>query len=141
MKCDSPCPMYQVLIDSIKPESQPTPITQCRNPCVIKSIILGLHPMIILQNKFHLFFKQKSFGMLHLNDHLYSKSCVFLWVENFRGLTAGFTSLPTLSRAFTVGHICITKTNGVFTRGGIYPYLLLPDTISFSVSILTVRLY
>ena len=54
--------------------------------------------------------------MLHLNDHLSSKPCVFLWVENFRGLTAGFTSLPTLSRAFTVRHICITKNNGAFTR-------------------------
>ena len=128
MKWDSPCPMYRVLTDSIKLESQLTPITHCRNPCVIKSIILGLHQMIILQNKFHLFFKPKYFWMLHLNDHLYSKSCVFLWVENFRGLTTGFTSLPTLSRAFTVGHICITKTNGAFTQGGVYPYLLIPDT-------------
>ena len=130
MRCDSPCPMYRVLTDSIKPESQSTPITQCRNPCVIKSIILGLHPMIILQNKFHLFFKPKSFFflMLHLNDHLYSKSCVFLWIANFQGLTAGYANLPTLSRAFTVGHICITKTNGAFTRGGVYPYLLIPDT-------------
>ena len=73
-------------------------------------------------------FQTKSFWMLHLNDHLYSKSCVFLWVVNFRGLTVGFASLPTLSRDFTLGHICITKNNGVFTRGGIYPYLLLPDT-------------
>ena len=32
------------------------------------------------------------------------------------------------SLAFTVGHICITKNNGAFTREGIYPYLLLPDT-------------
>ena len=128
MKCDSPCPMYRVIIDSIKPKSQPTPITQCQNPCVIKSIILGLHPMIILQNKFHLFFKPKYFWMLHLNDHLYSKSCVFLWVANFRGLTTGFASLPTLSRAFTVGCICITKTNRAFTRGGVYSYLLIPGT-------------
>ena len=66
--------------------------------------------------------------MLHLNDHLYSKPCVFLWVTDFRGLTAGFASLPTLSQAFIVGHICIIKNNGVFTQGGIYPYLLLPDT-------------
>ena len=120
--------MYQVLIDSIKPKSQPTPITLCRNPCMIKSIILGLHPMIILQNKFHLFFKPKAFWMLHLNDHFYSKSCVFLWVVNFRGFTVGFTSLPTLSQAFTVGHICITKINRAFTRSSVYPYLLIPDT-------------
>ena len=71
--------------------------------------------------------------MLHLNDHLYSKPCVFLWVANFQGLTVGFTSLPTLSRAFTVGHICITKNTGTFTRGGIHPCLLLLDTFSFSL--------
>ena len=128
MKCDSPCPIYRVFTDSIKPGSQPTPITHYRNSCVIKSIILGLHLMIILQNKFHLFFKPKVFWMLHLNDHLYSKSCVFLWVTNFRGLIVGFASLPTLSRAFIVGHICITKTKGTFTRGCVYPYLLIPDT-------------
>ena len=128
MKCNSSCPMYRVLIASIKPESQPTPITQCRNPYVIKFIILRLRPMIILQNKFHLFFKSKAFWMLHLNDHLYSKSCVFMWVANFWGLTTGFARVLTVSRAFIVGHICITKTNEVFTRWGIYPYLLLPNT-------------
>ena len=56
--------------------------------------------------------------MLRLNDHLYSKSCVFLLVANFWGLIAGLASIPTLSWAFTIGHICITKTNGAFTRGG-----------------------
>ena len=66
--------------------------------------------------------------MLHLNDNLYSKSCVFLWVANFWGLTVGFASLSTLTRAFIVGHICITKTNGAFTQGGVYPYLLIPGT-------------
>ena len=108
------------------PESLPTPITQCQSPCVIKSIISRLHLMIILQNKF-ICFQTKSF-ILHLNDHLYSKPCVFLWVENFRGLTTGFTSLPTLSRAFTFGHIYVTKNIGAFTQGGIYPCLLLPET-------------
>ena len=128
MRYNSPSPMYRVLTDFIKPESQPTPITQCRNPFLIKSIIIRLHSMIILQNKFHLFFKPKAFWMLHLNDHLYSKSFVFLCVANFRGLTSGIASLPTLSRAFTVRHICITKTNGAFTRGSVYPYFLIPDT-------------
>ena len=83
--------------------------------------------MIILQNKF-ICFQTKTFWMLHLNDNLYSKPCVFLWVANFRGLTTSFASLPTLSRVFTVGHICITIHNGAFTRGGIYPCLLLPNT-------------
>ena len=78
--------------------------------------------------KFICFSNKKLFCMLHLNDHLYSKSCVFLWVANFRGLTVGFASLPTLSWAFTIRHICITKNNGAFTRWGIYPYLLIPDT-------------
>ena len=73
-------------------------------------------------------FQTKGFWMLHLNDHLYSKSCVFLWVANFCGLTVGFASLPILSQVFTVGHICITKTNGPFTLVGVYPYLLIPDT-------------
>ena len=89
MKCNSPCPVYRVLTDSIKPESQRTPITQYRNSCVIKSIIIGLHLMIILQNKFHLFSKPKTLWMLHLNDHLYSKSCLFVGSEilgSHRGL-------------------------------------------------------
>ena len=82
---------------------------------------------IILQTNLFVF-KPKAFLILHLNDHLYSKPCVFLWVANFRGLIAGFTSLSTFSRAFTVGHICITKNTGAFTQGSIYPCLLLPDT-------------
>ena len=94
---------------------------------VIKPIICGLYPMTILyQNSF--VFKPKDFWILHLNDHLYSKPCVFLWIENFQGFTAGFTHLPTLSLTFIVGHICITKNTEAFTQGGIYPYLLLPDT-------------
>ena len=48
----------------------------------------------------------------------FTKSCL-LWVANFQGLTAGFARLPTLSRAFTVRHICITKNTEAFTRGGI----------------------
>ena len=120
-----PCP--ESLPTPITPKSLSTPITQCQSPCVIKSIISGLHPMIILQNK-KFVFKPKAFGMLHLNDHLYSKSYVFLWVANFRGLITGFASLPTLLRAFTVGYICITKNNEAFTRRGVYPYLLIPDT-------------
>ena len=106
----------QSLPTHILPESLPTPTTQC-----------GLHPMIILQQNSFVF-KPKAFWMLLLNDDLYSKPCVFLWVANFRGLTASFKRLPILSRAFTVGHICITKNTMAFTRGGIYPFLLLPDT-------------
>ena len=111
-------PLTRVLIDSYH-------TMRCQS--VIKPIICGLHSMIILQQNSFVF-KPKAFWMLHLNDHIYSKPCVILWVTNFRGLIIGFTSLPTLSRAFIVGHICITKNNRAFTRGDIYPYLLLPDT-------------
>ena len=60
--------------------------------------------------------------MLHLNDHLYSKLMCLLWVANFRGLIASFARLPILSRAFTVGHICIKNNNESFTKEGIYLY-------------------
>ena len=74
-----PCP--ESLPTPIIPESLSTPITQCRGPCVIKSIISRLHSMIILQNKF-ICFKPKGFWMLHLNDHLYTKlMCLFVGSE------------------------------------------------------------
>ena len=42
---------------------------------------------------------------------------MFLWVANFRGLIVGFTRLPTLSRNFIVGSICLTKNRiWVFNR-------------------------
>ena len=56
---------------------------------------------------------------------------MFLWVANFRGLTAGFARLPTLSRTFISGYTCLTKNTGFFTRGGIYPYLLYPTHVFF----------
>ena len=62
---------------------------------------------------------------------VFTKSCVFWWVENFRGLTAGFACLPTLSRTFIVGYICLTKNTGFFTRWGIYPFLPYPTHIFF----------
>ena len=34
---------------------------------------------------------------------------MFLWVANFRGLISGFACLPTLSRTFIPGYICLTK--------------------------------
>ena len=121
-----PCP--ESLPTPITPESLSTPITQCQSPCVIKSIISRLHSMISLQQNSFVF-KPKVFWMLHLNDHLYSKPCVFLWVADFRGLTTGFASLPTLSRAFTFGRIYITKNNGAFTRGVSIPTCYYPTHI------------
>ena len=66
--------------------------------------------------------------MLHLNDHLYSKPCVFFLGSEVLGSHRKLRSLLILSRDFSIGYIYITKNNKAFTRGGIYPYLLLPDT-------------
>ena len=84
------------------------------------------------------FSKTKAFCFINQNplDKLrYSlvstKSRVFLWVGNFRGLTAGFTRLPTLSRTFIAGNICLTKNTGFFTRVGIYHFLLYLTHIFF----------
>ena len=70
--------------------------------------------------------------MLHLNDHLYYKPCVFLWIANFRGLTAGFVSLPTLSSAFTVGHMYNQKYRGFHPRGYLSLLAITRHIFSFS---------
>ena len=62
---------------------------------------------------------------------VFTKSYVFLWVANFRGLTVGFVSLSTLLQTFITGYICLTKITGFFTRWGIYPYLLYPTNVFF----------
>ena len=87
---------------------------------------------------YHFFSKTKAFCFINQNplDKLryslvFTKSRVFLWVANFQGLTAGFVLLPTLSRTFIAGYICLTKNIGFFTRGGIYPYLLYPTHVFF----------
>ena len=65
--------------------------------------------------------------MLHLNDHLYTKlMCLFLssefLVSHRRLRTPGhFYGLSSLE-------LCLTTIDRSFTRGGVYPYLLLPDT-------------
>ena len=68
------------------------------------------------------FSKTKAFCFINQNplDKLqhslvYTKSRVFFWVANFRGLTVGFTRLPTLSRTFTIGYICLIKNTRFFT--------------------------
>ena len=66
---------------------------------------------------------------------------MFIWVANFWGLTAGFARLPTLSRTFIAGYICLTKNKiwvfhpgrggrggGGGGGGGICPILLHPNT-------------
>ena len=118
-------PCTRVLIDSHLTRVLTDSYHTMRCQSVIKPIICGLHPMIILQQNPFVFIP-KAFWMLHLNDHLYSKQCVFLWVANFRGLTTGFALL---SLAFTVGHICITKNTEAFTRGGYLSLLAIPRHI------------
>ena len=60
---------------------------------------------------------------------------MFIWVTKFRGLTADFAHLPTLSRTFITGYICLTKNkfwifHPVGVGGGreIYPILFHPNT-------------
>ena len=84
------------------------------------------------------FSKTKAFCFINQNplDKLqyslvFTKSRVFLWIANFRGLTAGFTRLPTLSRTFIAGYICLTKNTEFFTRMGIYPSLIYPTHVFF----------
>ena len=91
-----------------------------------KFVIDESHPMIILKTKVICSLNQ-NFWMSYSNDHFFYKTVYLLWAANFRGLIVGFTSLPTLSRAFTFGNISTIYT-GSFTRWGIYLYLLLLDT-------------
>ena len=58
---------------------------------------------------------------------------MFPWVANFRGLTAGFARLPTLSRTYITGRICLTKNKiWVFHprrgEGGSTPSCFTPNT-------------
>ena len=48
---------------------------------------------------------------------LYSKAMCLLWVMTFRGLIASIVSLLTLSRAFTIRYICLTKDAGLSLKG------------------------
>ena len=76
------------------PESSPTP-SHMHMPSV--KTVIGVSPNDLT----HWTTLQYLFNFI--------KSRVFLWVVNFRGLTAGFTHLPRLSRNFIVGYICLTK--------------------------------
>ena len=84
------------------------------------------------------FSKTKDFCFINQNplDKLryslvFTKSHVFLWVANFRGLTSGFACLPILLRTFIAGYICLTKNTGFFTQGSIYPFFLYPTHVFF----------
>ena len=100
-----PCPMSRVLTDSL---THAYAMCENRHLCSINN---------------H-FFKTIAFCFINQNplDKLryslvFTKSRVFLWVANFRGLTVGLACLSTLSRTFIAGYIYLTKNNGFFTRG------------------------
>ena len=57
----------------------------------------------------------------------FSKPCAFLWVADFWCPTVGSTNQDTFT-AFHRWGLCLTIIGGFFTRGGIYPFLLIPDT-------------
>ena len=65
--------------------------------------------------------------MLHHNDHFIFKTMRLLWVENFWCPTAGSVN-PDTFMAFHRWELCLTIICGLFTRGRIYPFLLIPGT-------------
>ena len=70
--------------------------------------------------------KPKSFWMLHLNDHLYTKlMCLFLSSEFF--VSHRRLRTPRHFYGLSPLELCLTRIDRSFTRGGVYPYLLLPD--------------
>ena len=84
--------------------------------------------MIILQNNLFVF-KPKTFWMLHINDHLYTKlMCLFVGSE-FLVLHSRLRS-PRHFYCLSPLELCLTTVEGSFTRGGVYPYFLIPDTFS-----------
>ena len=112
------------------PESSPTP-SHMHMPSA-KTVIYVPSMTIFPKQKLFFFINQNPLDNLRY-QLVFTKFRVFLWVANFRGLTAGFARLPTLSQTFIVGYICLTKNIGFFTRGGIYPFLLYP-THTFFIS-------
>ena len=84
-------------------------LTHANAKCENQSLVF--HPMTF-------FPKQKPFCFIIQNplDKLryslvFTKSRVFLRVANLSGLTIGFACLPTLSRTFITGYICLTKNS------------------------------
>ena len=89
------------------------------------------------KKKSFLFYKSNPLDKLRYSL-VFTKSRVFLWVANFRGLTAGFARFLTISRNLISGYICLTKNTRFFTRRGIYPYIypyLLYPTHVFFISL------
>ena len=117
-ECDSPCPMSRVLTDSLTHA-----YAKCENRhlCSIND---------------H-FSKTKAFCFINQNPlnklqylFVFTKSRVFFWVANFRGLTANFACLLTLSRTFIVGYMS-NKEYQVFHPRGYLSLLVIPNTRIF----------
>ena len=79
------------------------------------------------QNKFYLFINQKLFGCYITMIILFSKPCTFLSVADIWCPTAGSTN-PNTFTAFHSFGLCLTIIGELFTRGRIYPFLLIPVT-------------
>ena len=91
------------------------------------------------QNKISIVCNPKAFWMIHHNDHflfkihfmfktiLCSNSYAFVWVAYFLCRTVGSANPDTFT-TFHCWRLCLTIIDGLFTRGRIYPFLLIPDT-------------
>ena len=94
--------------------------------CVITSIFDEFHPMVTLKQN-QVLRNQNLLDVSPPRIILLTKHVSFVGRQIFKVSPQASHASYTF-RAFIVGHICITKNTGSFTRRGIYPYLLLPDT-------------
>ena len=106
-----------------------------RCPCVKKTFIDGLHPMIIFKTKV-MFYKTKLFRCHSQMIILFIKSLCLLWVAEFWSLAAGFAHCL---HFLDFHRRSVVNQSGPFTRGSVWSFLLLLD-ISFPFYV-TVRLY
>ena len=109
---------------------------------MIKSIIYGLHLIIILQNKFICIQTKNFLGCYTLRIIYIYKNHVYFVGSGFLG---SHRKLHTPSNTFTSIHrwgSCLTSTNEFFfTRGGVYSCLLLPDMYFILLFHITVQPY
>ena len=118
-------------------------------------VLTNSHHTRVLTDSYHIMSKLMRDKIHHFwitsNDHftkqihLFSNKKLFrcctsmkIYIQNhvsfcrkliFGGLTASFASLPILSQAFTVGHICITKNIRAFIEGVSIPACYYPTHI------------
>ena len=117
MRCDSSCTMRPRL--HRLPHTSPKPMRDKPS--------FWMTSNDHFQNKFHLFINQNLFGCYITMIILFSKPCAFLWVADFWCPTTGSAN-PDTFMAFHHWELCLTIIGRFFTRRGIYPFLLIPDT-------------